>query len=289
MKTTAYILTLVSFILLVACKNNRTTDDDAEIDKVTAQRDSLIKLSAEKDSSINAFILSFAEIQNNFISIKQKEEMLTFHSKKNVELSKGVKNEVNENIKIINELMEKNRRQITSLNAKLKDANYTITQLKGLVDILVTSINIKNQDLVRLNKALVENGKMAELTLNTAMMNFNTQTANITDSLTKINARLNTAYYIIGDADYLKEKKIITEKVVFLNPAKLDKLNSDFDKTNFTAIDTKQIKNIKIKSKSAKVLTNHPSDSYKLESNNLIITDAEKFWSESKFLVVLTD
>ena len=289
MKTKAYILTLVSVILLAACKNNATTDGDAQIDKVTAQRDSLIKLSTEKDSSINAFISSFAEIQNNLVNIKQKEEMLTFHSKKNVELSKGLKNEVNENIKIINELMEKNRRQITMLNAKLKDANYTITQLKGLVDILVTSINNKNQDLVRLNKALIENGKMAELALNTAILNFNTQTATITDSITKINARLNTAYYIIGDADYLKEKNIITEKVVPLNPAKLDKLNSDFDKTNFTAIDTKQTKSIKIKSKTAKVLTNHPSDSYKLETNNLIITDADKFWSESKFLVLLTN
>ena len=288
MKTKTYILAIISAILLAACKNNATTDI-AEIDKVTAQRDSLIKLSAEKDSSINAFISSFSQIQNNLVSIKQKEEMLFFHSKKNIELSKGVKNEVNENIKIINNLLDKNRQQITALNAKLKDANYTISQLKGLVDILVTSINIKNQDLIRLNKALTENGKMAALTLNTAMINFNTQTATIADSVNQINARLNTAYYIIGDADYLKEKNIIIEKVGFFNPNQFKKLNPDFDKKDFVTIDTKQTKNIKIKSKTVKVMTTHPSDSYKLESNNLIITDAEKFWSESKFLVLLTD
>lgn len=286
MKTKAYILTFISVILLAACKNNATTGSgSAEIDKITAQRDSLIKSSAAKDSSINAFVSSFAEIQNNLLSIKQKEEMLFFHTTKNIELSKGAKNEVNENIKIINELMEKNRRQITSLNAKLKDANYTITQLKGLVDLLVTSINIKNQDLVRLNKAMAENGKMDALSLNTAILNLNTQA----DSINKINARLNTAYYIIGDADFLKDKNIIIEKMGFFNPNQFKKLNPDFDKKDFIAIDTKQTKNIKIKSKTAKVLTNHPTDSYKLDGNNLAITDADKFWSESKFLVLLTD
>jgi len=297
MKTQALHIITISALLMAACTSstNAVSDDDADLKKITAQRDSVIRVAAEKDSSINAFISSFAEIENNLVSIKQKEEMLFFHSKKNIELSKSVKNQVDENIKIINDLMEKNRQKITSLNAQLKDANYTINQLKGLVDILVTNINNKNHDLIELNKALTTNGKMT-LALNTAMIDFGAQSANKTDTINQISQKLNTAYYIIGDASHLKEKNIVTEKGGFFSPNQYEKLNPDFNITEFTKIDAKQTKNIKITGKTVKLITNHPSSSYKLESNNsnktslnLIISDAEKFWSESKFLVIMTD
>jgi len=153
MKTKVQLIISISVILMGSCKNE-TISDDSEIKKITAQRDSVIQLANKKDSSISAFVASFAEIENNLVNIKQKEEMLSFHSKKNVELSKGVKSQVDESIKIINDLMEQNRQKIITLNTKLKDANYTINQLKGLVDILITNINNKNQDLIELNKAV---------------------------------------------------------------------------------------------------------------------------------------
>jgi len=298
MKTKALHIIAISVILMASCKND-TVSDDTDLKKITAQRDSVIRVAAEKDSSINAFISSFAEIENNLVSIKQKEEMLSFHSKKNIELSRSVKSQVNENIKIINDLMEKNRQKIASLNAQLKDANYTINQLKGLVDILVTNINNKNHDLIALNKALTENGKMT-LALNTAMVDFGAQSVRKTDTINQISQKLNTAYYIIGDASHLKEKNIVTEKGGFFSPNQYEKLNPDFNITEFTKIDAKQTKNIKITGKTVKLITNHPSSSYKLESSNekrsnnnttqnLVISDAEKFWSESKFLVIMTD
>ena len=277
-----------------SCKNE-TISDDSEIKKITAQRDSVIQQANKKDSSISAFVASFAEIESNLVSIKQKEEMLSFHSKKNIELSKNVKSQVDESIKIINDLMEQNRQKIITLNTKLKDANYTINQLKGLVDILVTNINNKNQDLIELNKALIANGKMTGV-LNTAMIDFGAQSASKSDTINQIKTKLNTAYYVIGDASNLKERKIVTEKGGFFSPNQYEKLNPDFNITEFTKIDAKQTKNIKITGKTVKLITNHPSNSYKLENAksskpivNLLITDPDKFWAESKFLVIMTD
>jgi hypothetical protein len=294
MKTKVQLIISISVILMGSCKNE-TISDDSEIKKITAQRDSVIQLANKKDSSISAFVASFAEIENNLVNIKQKEEMLSFHSKKNVELSKGVKSQVDESIKIINDLMEQNRQKIITLNTKLKDANYTINQLKGLVDILITNINNKNQDLIELNKALIANGKMTGV-LNTAMIDFGAQSASKSDTIDQIKTKLNTAYYVIGDASNLKERKIVTEKGGFFSPNQYEKLNPDFNMAEFTKIDTKQTKNIKITGKTVKLITNHPSNSYKLENAksskpivNLLITDPEKFWAESKFLVIMTD
>ena len=81
MKTKVCFYLFIISILAVACRNdddtiNYVAPNDTELKTVSRQRDSLIQLSARKDSSINAFISSFAEIENNLVSIRQKEEIL---------------------------------------------------------------------------------------------------------------------------------------------------------------------------------------------------------------------
>jgi len=67
----------ITAMLAVGCKNNDKTDNAGL--KIISQRDSLIDLCAKKDSSINTFISSFAEIENNLVSIKRKEQVLIHH------------------------------------------------------------------------------------------------------------------------------------------------------------------------------------------------------------------
>ena len=69
-------------------------------------------------------------------------------------------------------------------------------------------------------------------------------------------------------------------------------LAGDFDKEYFTKIDIRVDKEIKLYSKSAKILTNHPSSAYTLQPDAnkqyvLRITDPQSFWSTSKYLVIL--
>ena len=294
MKKNVCFLLATSAMLLGSCKNNSSMDDAAEVNKISRQCDSLIDLSIKKDSLINTFVSSFAEIENNLVTIRQKEEILSLHAKKNVELKGNKIDEVNENIKMINDLMDKNRKQISSLNAKLKDANFTIKQLASLVDILITNINYKNRDLISLDKALIANGKLV-MRLNTAMIDFGVQSADKTDTINEKNKLLNTAYYIIGQTGELKEKKILNEKGGFLSPNQYEKINPDFNTDDFKKIDIKQTTTIPITGKDIKLLTTHPSSSYKLENKehnahtSLVIIDPDKFWSESKYLVISVD
>ena len=72
-------------------------------------------------------------------------------------------------------------------------------------------------------------------------------------------------------------------------------LVKDFDKSAFTTINIMQVTDIPIAAKDVELLTNHPSDSYTLVSDdtkkgmitNLVITNPEKFWSTSKYLVIV--
>ena len=68
-------------------------------------------------------------------------------------------------------------------------------------------------------------------------------------------------------------------------------LQGNFDKGYFTKIDIRLDKEIKLYSKSAKLLTSHPASSYTLEQDankqyTLRINDPETFWAASKYLVV---
>ena len=67
--------------------------------------------------------------------------------------------------------------------------------------------------------------------------------------------------------------------------------SNDFNKDYFTKIDIRIDKEIKLYSKSAEILTSHPSGSYTLAKDAkgqyvLKITAPEKFWSTSKYLVI---
>src|SRR5207253_11489062 len=79
-----------------------------------------------------------------------------------------------------------------------------------------------------------------------------------------------------------------------LGMGKTSKLSSNFDNSKFTKIDYTQTTVIAVNSDNVKIITSHPTDSYKMENDskkkgvvrNLVITNPEKFWSASKYLVV---
>ena len=99
---------------------------------------------------------------------------------------------------------------------------------------------------------------------------------------------LNAAWFVFGTASELKEQKIISKK--FLQKTKVLE-NKDFNKDYFTQIDIRTDKEIKLYSKEAKLLTAHPEGTYELKKDakgqlTLVITNPNKFWSISRYLVI---
>ena len=87
----------------------------------------------------------------------------------------------------------------------------------------------------------------------------------------------------------MKDQKIISSK--FLQKTKVLEDN-DFNKDYFTQIDIRTDKTIKLYSKNAELLTTHPEGTYELVKDNeglltLMILNPNKFWSVSRYLVIL--
>ena len=113
--------------------------------------------------------------------------------------------------------------------------------------------------------------------------NLKEETTEKSQTISQQDKQLHTAWFVFGTKKELKEQRIIEDGEV---------LRSNFNQEYFTKIDIRVDKEIKLYSRSAKLLTDHPASSYKLEQDAnkqyvLRIENPSKFWSTSKYLVIL--
>ena len=96
---------------------------------------------------------------------------------------------------------------------------------------------------------------------------------------------LNTVYVAVGTKRELIKSGVL-EKGGFL---KSGGVNDDLDRLAFTPYDLRKIEDLDLGSDKVKIVTDHPSESYKIENDKLLIEDAKLFWSISMYLIVVTD
>lgn len=284
-----YALAIVSAASLMgACKDYRP-----EMERAIAERDSVIMINATKDSSISSFIDSMNEIESNLDSITRTQVAIAKESSSGTEMNQEVKDRINFNIQVIGELLQRNTSIIESLNKKLSGNDLTIASLRKKINQL-TEENAKKDQEIGLLKAESSTLKtqIEGLTRSVDSMYVETQQRDII--IKQKTDQLNTAYYVLGTYKELNSKKVMKKEGGFLGLGKDKVLESDLNPDAFTKLDITKLNAIPINAKTAKVITNHPVDSYKLNTDikgnikSLEITNTAKFWKSSKYLVIVT-
>ncbi|MES2761068.1 MAG: hypothetical protein V4677_02635 [Bacteroidota bacterium] len=238
---------------------------------------------SEKEVALQEFVNSFNEIQDNLNAIKEKEKIVTASSQSGDVKSK--EETIKEDIQAIYDLMAKNKNRISSLSKKLKDSKSKISGLEKMIETLQAQIDAKDGEISDL-KAQLES---KNIELSNIVMNLE----NVEAESSAKTEKLNTVYYAFGTKKELKEKNVITKEGGFIGLGKSTKLKDDFNKEYFTKVDASQTTSINIGAKKAKIITSHPSSSYKLIGEKTVekieILNAEDFWSNSKYLVIITE
>ena len=256
-------------------------------EELQARTDSLMSQTLQKDEAINEFVRSINEIQGTLDTIKMKENIINLSTDRGGELKLSAKEQIKSDIQSIYALMEKNQQTIASLTKKLKNANMKVDELKILVDRLTKDNAQKAMDIEDLRAKLAKLNiviETANLKIDTLSKTVKTQSSRIQDQSQTIaaqDAALNTAYYVIGNSKELKKNGIIKGGDVL----------ADFNKSLFNKIDIRKTTEISILSKKAKILSSHPSTSYKFNGDkkmiqSLQITDYKAFWSNTRYLVI---
>ncbi len=238
-----------------------------------------------KDSAIFGFIRSFNEIQENLDVIKDKEKLLTTSSQTG-ELDQNQKDKIIGDIQAIYDLMVKNKQKLSSVNKKLKKANLKISEFEKMIERMNNQIAEKDVEISELKTQLEKmNIELSEVSLNYEAAQ---------EMLEEKTGKLNTGFYAFGTSKELIKQGVLTKEGGFIGIGKAEKLKADFNKSYFTKIDVSETGSIPLACKKAKLITVHPSDSYKFEGpghkiEKLIITNPEEFWSASKYLVIVVE
>lgn len=160
------------------------------------------------------------------------------------------------------------RKHIEQQDAKIKDLESQLAGAKAQIDTLNTTVTRTRENLATETAAKEE---------------AQTQAA----AATKAADEANTVYYAIGSNKELKERRILQKK--FLSSTKV--LKGDYDANYFVAADKRTLTSIPTNSKKVKILTNMPSDSYRIVGEKdgpktIEITNPSKFWSLSTHCVI---
>lgn len=272
----------LALLLLGACTGKKASPDLANME----QNDSLQRIIAQRDSEINDMMSTLNEIQEGLSAINQAENRLSI-AREGEGANKTA--QIKENIKFIANTMARNRELMKRLQQQLRESRFNGDELRKTISNLTQQLDDKAQELLRLKAELdAKDIHIAELdekidNLNDNVENLQTDAQQKAQTISNQDKQLNTAWFVFGTKKELKEQHIMENGKV---------LQSNFNKNYFAKIDIRIDKEIKFYSKSARILTMHPSGSYTLTPDVnkqyvLRITNPQLFWSTSKYLVVL--
>ncbi len=284
----ALLLVLVVGTIIVT-KNHKKTVQNAAI--LESQKLELATQLNQRDSIINEWVLAFNEIESDIKKITARENMLTLQSM-NPEISKDKKQEIVREIEMIKELIDQNKKKIASLNAQLRNSGVKIASLQARIDTLGVQIAQRDMEIAGLRTALVDRDfEIGQL--HQQMDTLSTVLASREQTIGQQTEEINKAYVVSGTYKDLKEKGLLIKEGGVLGLGKKESLQENSLNDNlFTRVDITKTLTIPVNSKSAKLVTEHPANSYELIKNDedmiayIEIKDPSSFWKISRYAVV---
>jgi outer membrane lipoprotein-sorting protein len=283
---------LVALLILGSCQQKK-------LDRMQEVQDSLEQVAANKDSSITDFIGTMNQIQANLDSIKKLEEIVDIESQSSAEPKSTTRQKVLRDIAMINELLKINRELIASQQKKMDFSSYKMNEMQEMLNMMSTQLETKDAEIIALQEEL-QRLQLNITDLNQDLMAAQERTEEQarlleekTSTIGQQTSALNTAYYVFGTTKELVENGIVEKEGGFLGIGRSLKFRKDFNPDLFTKVDIREVNEISLNSKKAKVITTHPANSYELVGDDLIeklvITNPDRFWETNRYLVIVVN
>ena len=275
-------LVALSSLLLVGCGQQKANKDT----EMTTLRDSLNQIISQKDNEIDGMMETFNDIEAGFREIDAAEGRVALARQGE---GANANERIRENMEFIKDAMARNKELINKLRQQLRESTIKGNALKTTIENMMKQIEEKDKKIQALIEELdakdIHISRLDEevANLNTNVSNLTEETNQKTQTINTQDKQLNTAWFVFGTKSELKQQHILEDGKV---------LQANFNQSYFTKIDIRVDKEIKLYSRSAKMMTSHPAGSYTLDRDAnkqyiLRISDPQKFWSTSKYLVIL--
>ena len=264
---------MVAAVVFAACGNG------AGQKALQDSNDSLRNELSLKDAALSELVGTMNLIEEGFKKINEMQGRINLSSITNEVSNSKI---VEENIENITSALAKNKAEIDKLKKELLDGKKATKELKELIFNLEQQLIDKGHELFALQKSLADKnihiGRLDSIVTMLTRENTGQELQLIAQE-----EELNSVWYAIGTKSELKGENILSGGEIMRE--------SDVNMKYFTKADKRELKTIETFAKRAKLLTNHPNGSYTLERNAdkqyvLTITDADAFWTTTKYLVI---
>ncbi len=272
--------------VMFSCVNEKKIRESDEFKRLQSERDSLLNASQSTDAEAMEMMAVISEVEQNFDRIREAEKYISTQSAKGGEMSQSTKARVNDNFRMIQEILQKNKAQLAELNKKYAGSNKQVAALQNTIERLNKEMQESSQRIVVLQDELSRRDQtIAQLSSDITDL---AQVAEDQSTTIKEQDRsLHTAYYVFGTSGELKEQKILSGG--FLQSTKV--MKDTFNKEYFLQIDIRQTTQIPLYAPKAKLWSTHPEGTYEFVKGNdknltFQITDTQRFWSLTKYLII---
>ncbi len=235
----------------------------------------------DKDSINNEYALYIQNIKNNLREIQKSESIVQNH-RSNPEFFLSDSLDISAEILKMAELIKENKSLILKLNNGLDKSSEENKIYKNQMVDLNEKVASSNREIFYLHEEL-----------ESLDASFKDLFENYTDkinSLKQLENEVDKVWYTFGTKTELMDNKVISKEGGFIGLGKVKKLNNELNTDYFTLGNKDSIKIIKLGVKNAQLITSHPTLSYELIGDKVIeelkIIDNQKFWSNSKYLVI---
>ena len=249
------------------------------------QRDSIQYLQQTQLDELLGYMDVVQSVDSSFEAIRESQNLLSMVPVDG-EGSQSVKQRVEENISMISNLLADNNARIAELEEKFNESDLKNTKLQKTINRLKRDLKAKNEEISKLYKDLeAKNFKIDSLLVENQLVG--QRAAELTAlseaqqaQLQAQDQALHTAYFFMG-----------TRKELKANDINVKDKDSGYRTSLFTPIDVRTFDRLETGSKSAKILTKHPENSYELVRDEnkiytLVIKNPENFWNASKYLII---
>ena len=293
-KFAPYLLSLLVPVLLTGC----SAEPSEECKQLQQENAILREATQARDQQIDEVTKTMAEVESNLSNIQQTQTEIG--NLKGDPKNPTQKEKIENYIKGINTYIQENRGKVSALEEKYKKSKVKSAGLERLIGRLRSTIKLKEAQIDSLSTAnhiLIT--QVGDLT--TAVQERDAQIADKqgqlaakTEEAQQLDSEKNTAWYVIGTKKELLSSGVIMKKGGVLGMGKTEQLAPTADKQNFKTLSIRNTTDIDLGvAKKAELISSHPGGSYTLIKNGnsitLKITNPDKFWNVSKYLVVQLD
>lgn len=273
---------------ITGCKNEKV-----DVSGLVAERDSIINVTIRQKQEINELNGYMTMIADGLDSIALKEGMIKTGGKEGIRLSKA---ELKQELIDLGALVSRQRKRISALEDTLRTKGGNVKNIQSIIDYLNQQLETKSKAIEQLQSELNrKNANIASLRSQISALNNNVgelekKTQAQTKALMTQSDIMNEGYVKVGTKKELTATGLLSGGGLF-SKKKLQINNINADK--FTKIDIRQFQEVAINSRNPKLLTSHPTSSYRFVTNGnntiLKITDVNAFWSISNYLIIQTN